>query len=639
MSKTTIIVPVWGHLKYTKEFINSLYSATPHEEFDLIIVDNASKDVVDENGKKDKTPKYLKKIVEVYKNIHVITNSSNEGYIGGINAGLRLIDTWDKKPEFIIYGNNDVTFTEDWLPKMKHWFNEYENLGALGPISNNVAGPQHMRWNVNFGDSFQPNAKYLIGFWMMVRYKVYEQVGKLDDAFGLGFSDDLDYSIRIKDKPYNNEANWVLGVARDVVIYHEGSASYRDFHKTEQEYKDDLEKKQAILEKKWGKDRVKDLMDITYYHGTVVFPTKEFVATPFVFSIIRLFNETRLKLKFYNGKSTMPIKAYNEGLKQEAEGEWTLLLSDQMYFGADIVDKCKEIAQKEKVEVVLIQWKGKREGYAGAFVMNSVIEKFKEPYFMLQLEGTSFDWFIGMLNKQKIPYVESAYMGVKHEFDMIEEEKVFISSPHKEYDLTIGIPCIENVHNTFVASMLSHLYRNTKPTKIVMTYRTQVDRARNTIVEHLEGHYLWFIDSDQTFNPQVLDHMLQLKEPIVTAVVYKKNPPYSPCVYGVNPEKYGYVPVYFPFQKRHYLVDMCGTGCVIIHREVFDKLKKPYFWYNEKQGEDVYFFEKVREAGVRIVADSALPIGHTTLKEIGAIDFMEHNFPDQADKLQINNIT
>lgn len=627
--KTVIIVPVWNQLSYTKAFIQSIYRNTDHAAFELVIVDNDSK---------DKTPKYLRKISQVYKNLKVITNPTNLGYVGGINTGLAYVDTLSEKPDYVLFGNNDVEVTEQWLPKMQRYFDEYDNLGAIGPVSDNVSGPQHLQWQYNFGSEFQV-VKYLIGFWMLVKYSVYEQVGKLDDSFGKGFSDDIDYSIRIRKLAFSKKHKYMLGIARDTTVFHDASASYKHLHTSQEDYKKDLEEKHAILVKKWGKKVIEDTMKVVYFHGTVIVPTKEFVSTPFAFSCINLFNTSPLKLMLYNGKTSMLLKSKSEGLK-EANGEFTLILHDHAYFPGDIITQAKDYCTEKKLQALFMPYPN-HQGYGAIFIMNEIIPQLDQPYFMSSLEVHEDDLFMEQLKEKGIPY--EIYDGISIQRDTeVEEGTVLVSMPADGVtpDGTIGIPAVENMHNVFTVAMLSLLYAATKPYKVIVPYNLPVDRARNAVVAQREGKYVWFIDSDQTFNVNILENLLQAEKPVITGVVYKKIAPYGACIYEKDKETYGYKHVLFPLKERYYTVDMCGTGCLLVQNAVFDRLKdkQPYFWYNDKHGEDIHFIEKVRDAGYEVWVDSALPIGHTTLVEIGAEDFMRHNFPSEAHKVQFTNI-
>ena len=64
-------------------------------------------------------------------------------------------------------------------------------------------------------------------------------------------------------------------------------------------------------------------------------------------------------------------------------------------------------------------------------------------------------------------------------------------------------------------------------------------------------------------------------------------------------------------------IEKCGGSCLLIKREVFEKMQKPYFkfLYNEDgteptKSEDLYFCERAIEAGFKIYCDTSVICNH-----------------------------
>ncbi len=73
-------------------------------------------------------------------------------------------------------------------------------------------------------------------------------------------------------------------------------------------------------------------------------------------------------------------------------------------------------------------------------------------------------------------------------------------------------------------------------------------------------------------------------------------------------------------------VDAVGMGCTLIRREVFERLKRPWFAFEPDPkdgerwtGEDMSFCRKVQEAGFRIHAAPAMKCGHMKTLDLLAL--------------------
>lgn len=137
--------------------------------------------------------------------------------------------------------------------------------------------------------------------------------------------------------------------------------------------------------------------------------------------------------------------------------------------------------------------------------------------------------------------------------------------------------------------------------------------ARNTLVEGFlkSGlEWLFFIDSDTVPPPNTLDEFSKYKDDKVMTGI-------TPIIRGdklcqnifiettdvVNPK---------PMDQKHIpsspvIVVGCGASCLLIHKDVLQSMTFPYFRSIEFENggycsEDLYFCEKVRDAGYRILA-------------------------------------
>ena len=169
--------------------------------------------------------------------------------------------------------------------------------------------------------------------------------------------------------------------------------------------------------------------------------------------------------------------------------------------------------------------------------------------------------------------------------------------------------------------------------------------ARNQIVKHaleVGAKYLWFLDDDVAppfFAARRLIYDLeQAEEKVMVAggIYCAKSEPTEPIVYRGDGQgafwrwKAGQV----------FEVTSMGTGCMVIKTEVFKHLEEPYFlWVDKKESElpeglnkfsmtdDIYFCEKVRNAGFKLIADGGVLCVHWDVKTGKAYTLPENSYP------------
>lgn len=143
---------------------------------------------------------------------------------------------------------------------------------------------------------------------------------------------------------------------------------------------------------------------------------------------------------------------------------------------------------------------------------------------------------------------------------------------------------------------------------------------RNIGVRESAGDWVWFIDDDHTFEPDVLLRLLDRKVEIIQPMVATRKPPYHPYVYKREGKEFitpswDEVPV-----TGISAWDAVGSGGMLIRRTVLDALKDPWFEegkiVSDSLGEDLYFCVKAQELGFKIHTDSDVRMGHLTTAEV-----------------------
>jgi GT2 family glycosyltransferase/glycosyltransferase involved in cell wall biosynthesis len=245
-SLTSIVIPVFNNLEYTRQCIDSLLVSTKLP-IEVVIVNNASTD-----GTRD----YLQSLRAGSDKFVVIENKVNVGFPGAVNQGLKAATG-----EYIVIANNDLIFTDQWLERMLSLLLSQPNYGITAPMSNFVSGVQidkearyttieemfsyaGKRAVAERGKYFEfPRVAFLC---VLFKKELLEKIGGLDERFAPGNFEDDDYCLRLQ------LAGYTCAIAQDVFIHHFGSKSF--LADGEKKYQERLQKNRLLFVNKWGYD-------------------------------------------------------------------------------------------------------------------------------------------------------------------------------------------------------------------------------------------------------------------------------------------------------------------------------------------------------------------------------------------------
>ena len=239
-SKTSIIILTYNNLDKTKDCIESIRKYTDKDSYEIIVVDNNSTDDT-------------KLFLEEQDDIKVIFNESNVGFPMGCNIGIaNAEETYD-----ILLLNNDTIVTKNWLSNLKKCLYSDEKIGAVGAVSNNGANLQGVDFTYNNFDEMQNLASKnnisdvkkweekvcLIGYCLLIKREVMDQLNGLDEGYTPGYIEDNDLSLNIIKLGYR------LMLCHDSFIHHYLGTSFR---KDEDKFNKIILKNRDYFEKKWN---------------------------------------------------------------------------------------------------------------------------------------------------------------------------------------------------------------------------------------------------------------------------------------------------------------------------------------------------------------------------------------------------
>lgn len=166
--------------------------------------------------------------------------------------------------------------------------------------------------------------------------------------------------------------------------------------------------------------------------------------------------------------------------------------------------------------------------------------------------------------------------------------------------------------------------------------RTYTHQAENQLVRDFLADetltHLFCTECDMILPPDVIVKLLEMDKPIASGIYFLRNGRGQPCLFQKiltsreNP--YVFSPVTAWPATGTFRVDHTGLGCVLFKREVFEHpmMKHPWFDMNAtKYGSDMYFFTKVKDAGIEVWANADVMVDQ--------IDYKVETFDDYKKRI------
>lgn len=147
------------------------------------------------------------------------------------------------------------------------------------------------------------------------------------------------------------------------------------------------------------------------------------------------------------------------------------------------------------------------------------------------------------------------------------------------------------------------------------SYENKNNAVRDAIHEGYE--YIFFVDDDQMFPPNILKKLLEANKDIISCNLLNRTPPFHPYLFANADENGRGNPIELN-GSGIIEIDGCGIGGVLVKTNVF--IKVPPFAVDEHVGtEDLYFCREARKVGYKIYVDLEAPSGHMCIAAIWPI--------------------
>jgi len=237
--KYSIVIPTYNNCdKYLKPCVESILQHTNMDDVELVI---------SANGCTDNTYDYIQELHTRIPNMVSVWDDDAIGFSKATNAGIK-----EARADKIVLLNNDtVILGSGWLERL--------DVGDIGAVLT----------------QYSPilRSHFAVFFCVMVQKHVFDKIGLLDEQYGVGGCEDIDFC-------YLAETNGFkivdVGFRGDFPIYHVAEGTVHD-ETLVQNWKDTFYRNELKLAKKYSMDMYKFLLSNNYERavflkGDMVFP-------------------------------------------------------------------------------------------------------------------------------------------------------------------------------------------------------------------------------------------------------------------------------------------------------------------------------------------------------------------------------
>ncbi len=285
MSKISVIIPVYNALEDLKVLVESLKNNFNFSLGKIILINDCSK---------KETTDYLINLNKENPQFNICHNEQNLGFIKTCNKGMKIA-----KGEIIVLLNSDTQIPKLFAEKIIDCFNANTKIGIASPISScsdayfiplekgysleNINNRLDNKHKISYPDILAAE-----GFCFCIRKQVIEQIGYLDEIYGKGYHEEIDFALRA------TTYGWKNVLIDNLYVYHARQASFGS-----EERKKLIQQNNKIFNERWEEyvdKRKKDLKNPIPKIYKDIFPIKSFFEN--IFSIKKIQNSIIIRFLF-----------------------------------------------------------------------------------------------------------------------------------------------------------------------------------------------------------------------------------------------------------------------------------------------------------------------------------------------------
>lgn len=251
--RVSIIIPAHNQFSYTLSCLKSILHASDRSTYEVIVADDVS---TDGTGRIDK----------LIKNIKVIRNSTNKGFLRNCNHAATLASG-----EYILFLNNDTNVQPGWLDSLVCLADGDPTIGLVGSKlvypdgrlqeAGGIIWSDASGWNYGRLDSpdlpqynYVKEVDYISGASIMIRKALWKEIGGFDERYAPAYSEDSDLAFEVRRHGYK-----VVYQPKSVVVHFEGVSHGTDTSSGVKHYQTI---NQGKFREKWS-----DVLAKTHFHS------------------------------------------------------------------------------------------------------------------------------------------------------------------------------------------------------------------------------------------------------------------------------------------------------------------------------------------------------------------------------------